>query len=997
MATARKWVYVHGSGKVGNYAYSVSTYYHPDYVASKHTLCWNTGSGYSTCNCLSHNNEAFYHLPSYYPNSSSIATSLISKIDIYIGAGSPQGASSVSTVASAWIGLPCGIVYGANAANETNVSAISITQGASFYEYNCTARSNNVSFGTVDGGASTSYKYVSNSMGKLPDGIRISAKRMPTIGKKNGCSFLGYYYNGALKKAADMPVEFSNAVAVFASPFTVVFNNNGGSGLMGSATYNGGVEDYVPQGNIATNTFTKSGYVFTGWGVSLSGGTTFLDGASVSSIFETLSPAAGSTVTLYAQWRRPTVYITNPGTSYGSLTLYRNSVATANKVATESGGVLAADVSNGTYIVVCDISNSLYEGGGVSDGTSNISATIDSSGRNITIFSLSSTYEGTFYYNKRETYEITFSLSPLNAGSVEMTKTDGSTTPDDNGKWLPQVFLIYVTPATGYDFASLHVVDVVDSSGSQAAVSNPPISPSYYQCDLSGMNDKTRIDLVFVKQKFDVEVCVDDASASVGVATVNDSDAGVSDVEYGTSVTYKAFLQDGVSVDDYKFEGWYLNGLKISEAAEFAYEITKAVRIVAKFAAKFAIGVAFTDNRADTSTAIAQVATLVLNGTTYEISAPVTNATFVVLGASASWAVTPSADWYFNAFYAPSDTAYANALDYERIGSVAVVSEATHIVARLTTVKIQSSAVVKVHVNDPATDVSPDTSDPVITASGYETAIADNGYSFTLDGTGSIMFTAKAMVEVGGVTYAFNCFATDVPASVNCKVLSRELTYQRALNSPKVVIYALYGAFAKVGVSVAYGSGSNRTMGTLFIGDETNEESGVAKVTKNVEQGTTVTISATAKNGYRFCGWYFGGNISGEPDEASATLEVFVTSERTILAAFEKARDSIYEWEGASENKMMEWKSKVYVAARPFNPSAIRVDTNGYPVGEMCVGMFSAPDAEETAVSILKNVASQDSRRLPKRRPERYIQVTVKNDQEVDRILVGTSMEGVSI
>ena len=827
------------------------------------------------------------------------------------------------------------------------------------------------------------------------------------IPTRKGYTFLGWSTVNTAKKATYVPggtftnltTSFGNTVYLYAvwAQYTLTYDANGGSPTPSAATGASGDTITLPK----SSEVSYDGYLLVGWEID---GQTYSPGAKYA--------LTGENLTATAVWRRPTVYVVNSNTSYGTLKLYKgDTVAAGYLVATEANGVLAADVSDGTYTIVCEQGNVLYRGAGVgSSEMAIIWPATQVNGENTTTFTLSGSLETTFFYEKNGTYKITFDCSPSDGGSAIIHKKSGGTWPTDMTKasdadetvdgvpkWVAQTLRFVITPATGYDCASLHVVDAVDGTSSQPAVANPSVYPNAYTCDLSAMDDDVRVDLIFTKQRFDVEVGVDDASASVGVATVNDSDAGVSDVEYGTSVTYKATLKDGVSADDYKFEGWYLDGLKISEDAEFAYEITKAVRIVAKFAAKFAIGVAFTDNRSDTSTAIAQAATLVLNGTTYEISAPATNAAFVVLGASASWTVTPGADWYFNAFYAPSDTAYANALEYERIGSVAIVSEATHIVARLTTVKIQSSAVVKVHVNDPATDVPPDASNPVVTASGFETAIADDGYSFTLDGTGSVTFTAKATVDVGGVTYAFNCFATDVPTSATYKVLSRELTYKRTLNSPKVTIYALYGAFAKVDVSVAYGSGSDRTMGSISIDDETNEESGAAKVTKNAEQGTTVTAKATAKNGYRFYGWYFGGNVSGEPDEASATLEVFVTSERTILAVFEKARDAVYEWEGSSENKMMEWKSKVYVAARPFNPSALRVDTNGYPVGEMRVGMFSAPDAEETAVSVLKNVASQDSRRLPKRRPERYIQVTVKNDQEVDRILVGTSMEGVSV
>lgn len=962
--------------------------YHPDYEFNKYSLYWNTGNGYRTDLCLNANGNTSFDTNAR---------------NFYIGAGTPTEAAALisGTTASSLVGVSGGIVDPPRGGYTQLSNYWTVTQGSSFTEYDCSAVSNNPAFGLISvanlKGSSVSWKnFTSSSISSPGYGYNYYATG-PTAVASSGCKFIGWLYNGKIQsKMAYVAADYS-VTAIFASQFTLSFNTNGGTGSMDSQTYYGGAETYAPQGNIPANTFTKSGYVFTGWNTSASGtGTTIANTASVSSVFDALSPAAGGTVTLYAQWRRPTVYIKNTNTSVGSLKLYRNSIASAHLVATESGGYLAADVSAGTYLVVCTSSNPLYVGGGLSDGTTIVAATTDSAGNNVTTVALSSAYNGNFFFNKLTTYNVTFASSPVDGGSATIAKTSGSTDADEDGKWLPQVLRFFITPATGYDCASLHVVDAVDGTSSQPAVANPPVSPAYYQCDLSQMDDDVTVDLIFTKQKFNVGVEVDSASASVGNVTVNEATGGVSDVEYGSSVTFRAALKNGVSADDYAFEGWYLDGARISTDAELSYEITKAVTLVAKFATKVAIGIAFTDNREDTSTAIAPAATLVLNGTTYEIDAATTNSDFVVLGASVSWTVTPGASWFFNAFYAPTDTEYKSALDYERIGTVEAVGEALHIVARLTTVKIQSSAVVKVHVNDPATDIDPDADNPAITASGFETTIADGGYSFTLDGTWQIVFSAKATITVGGVEYAFNCFATDVPTSTGYKVLSREINYKRTLNSPKVTIYALYGAFAEVEMSVAYGTGSDRTMGVISIGGESNAESGAAKVSVVAKQGTTVVAAATAKNGYRFKGWYYNGNVSGEPDETEATLAIFVTSERTILAAFEKARDAIYEWEGSDENKMMEWKSKVYAASRPFNPSALRVDTNGYPVGEVRVGMFSAPDVAETAVSILKNVASQNSRRLPKRRPERYLQVAVKNDNEVDRILVGTSMEGVS-
>ena len=117
-----------------------------------------------------------------------------------------------------------------------------------------------------------------------------------------------------------------------------------------------------------------------------------------------------------------------------------------------------------------------------------------------------------------------------------------------------------------------------------------------------------------------------------------------------------------------------------------------------------------------------------------------------------------------------------------------------------------------------------------------------------------------------------------------------------------------------------------------------------------------------------------------------------VTTDRSLYAWFVKDPNAVYEWEGGSDSKSLEWRSKTYVATRPFNPSCCRIDTEGYPVIEFDVDMFSAPDTAATSRSVITNVASQKARRLPVRRMERYLQVCVKNDHEVDAIFVGTNM-----
>jgi hypothetical protein len=81
------------------------------------------------------------------------------------------------------------------------------------------------------------------------------------------------------------------------------------------------------------------------------------------------------------------------------------------------------------------------------------------------------------------------------------------------------------------------------------------------------------------------------------------------------------------------------------------------------------------------------------------------------------------------------------------------------------------------------------------------------------------------------------------------------------------------------------------------------------------------------------------------------------------------------------------------MASRPFSPSAICVLADGYPL-TATVKMASSPDAIDTrmmAVALL----SQDGRRLPLSRPERFAEVEIRSVHAVNSVTVSTSMEGV--
>jgi uncharacterized repeat protein (TIGR02543 family) len=99
--------------------------------------------------------------------------------------------------------------------------------------------------------------------------------------------------------------------AVWVSPHTVVYNNNGGTGTMTNSSFAVGTSQTLP-----LNTFTRTGCTFIGWAtsaVALNGGTVaYGDRASFT--------ASGGQTTLYAVWRTTyTVSFATSSTSDGTM------------------------------------------------------------------------------------------------------------------------------------------------------------------------------------------------------------------------------------------------------------------------------------------------------------------------------------------------------------------------------------------------------------------------------------------------------------------------------------------------------------------------------------------------------------------------------------------------------------------------------------------------------------------------------------------------------
>ena len=729
---------------------------------------------------------------------------------------------------------------------------------------------------------------------------------------------------------------------------------------------NGGSEDFPDKTVESNSSFvfpaapTRTGYNFKGWKSSAGSGSIYSAGQNI----QLSAVTDGSTTTFTAQWelKKLSVNIKNDIPAAGRLSLYSGD----ENVAEESNGVLSATVSYGTYEIRCSGLSDLYTPLGMKIGdVYSSSFVVDSDG------DLEFVYE----FRKKTAYSISLEFNP-SSGSVEIL-TPPDETVDGVDKWLENRIEVAISPKTddGWKFKIANIVNgnIVDSSYTSLTDGKLGFMLGF----------DTNVKVEFERARYTYKAEVDGPSASGGAiqsvsASVEDESTD-SKVEHGQFVEYSATVSSG-----YKFAGWYDGDSRVSIDNPYSHEMLKDTVLTAKAKVFISLsvetGAGGNENRPVMS----------VNGKVFENNQYSSD---IVLGESLSYSLDKG-DWFFDSWYS-SDTPVALPME----GALTPTS-AMNLVAKFTASQITRKLTVRTIKTK---DGYPIATEGLITStvapkpppSGPQFQGAKNPgtYEFEFNGTQYVRVSAETMAGED----AFNFFAgsvleTGMPDFGS--VLSYEKDYDFLLNA-KRTIYACYGDLANVTTRFTFADGSDRTMGEILVdSDNAVPDAGGSVTVEAIQQGM-IAVTVRAKNGYEFVGWYSNRLGNGDALEKSAEVEITVTTQRTLYAVFKKNLHAVYEWEGSMENKMMEWRSKVYAASVPFNPSAARVDARGYGVA-LEVGMYSSPDGKPTRKAEIV-VRDQNARRLPTLRPERYMQVCVKNDAEVDAVIVGTSMKGLAV
>lgn len=747
--------------------------------------------------------------------------------------------------------------------------------------------------------------------------------------------------------------------------YTLTYDANGGDSTPAGQTYYGNVT------LAAAISFT--GRTFLGWKI---GNTIYNAGA-------TYNLAADATAV--AQWT--TIAIGNDDTSIGTISLF--DVTLNQKVADQGtdGWIKFSGVSGHLYRVDCEMLDFLYEGRGVYvDGEYFEPFTFRFEGSDI---------YGIYYYTPKPLYS--FSVSSAH-GTVAV-----SPAPDSDGKYAKgRSIALAITPDAGWSAAQAAFVNIDTNDVENKAISGNAVALDGITFNTRAVIDYSRIEYALSAQKHTASAAaIESVSVTVGGAAADSAN-------YGDAAVFVATVADG-----YTFAGWYdANGKLVSPDAEYSATVTDSISLYAKAKVSVSLGIEYDDEGDETCT-------LSVNGAAYTPG----TAFAVVLGESFAYALTlgvrvAGAAWQFDCWKS-GDTALAYGQSGE-VSPTAAFTMAAHVASSVS----RAIEVVVVRMGESSSAAADADALPgAISCYGEATSPTDESggtgtedpFRFVFAQTQTVHVTAadEATFQGDSAAKSFYCFSTADPATLDGtatppedSVVSFEASVALLLVSDVRRIYAYYGTPAAVVTTLGYATLSNPTMGAIAVvgvdADDAAAQIASDGMSARATQGKHITIRAVPANGYRFTGWYLSPAAAGNPAYSDAEESIRVTTQRTIYAKFAKDTHSVCEWEGSSTPKVLVWRSKTYESSRPFNPSACRVDALGYAgdgkgtILELTVDMFSAPDSVATATSTLNNIANQSARRLPVRRMERYMQVEVKANVEVDALLVGTSMGGLA-
>jgi len=478
----------------------------------------------------------------------------------------------------------------------------------------------------------------------------------------------------------------------------------------------------------------------------------------------------------------------------------------------------------------------------------------------------------------------------------------------------------------------------------------------------------------------------------------------------GTGVSYGWYVRlEATAYGGDAFRGWYKNGVLASTESTMTVQITDVTAFIARFGNTVAVSAADTNGTAT-----------VEGGASYDFT----------YGEEIDILATPATGYFFSAWSESGSALNGWGASYSFTPTaartlVATFSSTDHAIY----LKLTNGAnpgfgelTLTVPSGFTATAMTKSEWEDAVEAA-YEPAITDPSAPL-----GDASLGADSYWEIsGGCDVTVNCEVLTENATFTKWTASYFKTYETIITDPEnpVLVFGYdtpidSGATQNAVITVTnhckitagyytpgpkqvllyYATGCDY-MGVIEGSPRTLNYTAGPPVSFEVIEGSDFAAIAIADNGYKFDGWYSGaaatsGQLVSTDAQFTQTMDTITTpSVNTLYAKFSQDTEAVYEWEGSAVNKMMTWRSKRYVSTRPVNMSSARLYADGYPV-TLVVYKSSSPDAPMNDANVAGiSIGNQDARRLPMRRPEKYIEIEVRGDETITEVAVASAMEGL--
>jgi uncharacterized repeat protein (TIGR02543 family) len=789
----------------------------------------------------------------------------------------------------------------------------------------------------------------------------------------------------------------------------------GGSAVI---TTNGATSGYFQNGASVTFTATpKAGYYFAWWSLWIFG--TGDAGAVYTATFTQTMPSADFAAMAWFYLDRYQITVSVTGSTFGDANAEINGTPTKDGYVYPGNTVVLKAIPENTTSVVGAFLGWYVDG---------------------EIVSTSATYMPPVYtghtlqaYEARFAEAVAYTVTAIaaDATAVSMGCAVAITTPANSSDKYYQghVVTVQASPASGYEVARWDMTIGAAPAGNQTSIERGT-APSAATLAAWGLPSDWKFgnNLAFALQDnttvtatFDVKTYVVTFAKDSGTPVANQVDAWVGTTESeansmttpfasGTGVSYGWYVRlEATASGGDAFRGWYKNGVLASTESTMTVQITDVTAFVAKFGNTVAVSAADDKGTATVEGAASYGFTygdeVTIKATPVEgfYFASWTKDGVVQNGWSAEYSFIPTGATTLVANFTSTEAPiYLKLSNGSNSGfgelTLAVPSGFT---ATPMTKSEWESAVEQAH--------APAISDPLVTL-GDTSAGADSYWEIS----GQCDVTVNCEVLVANATFTkwtasyFKTYKTIIIDPKNpVLVFGYDTPIDSGTTQHAVIsvtnhckITAGYYMPGPKQVLLYYATGCDY-MGVIEGSPRTLNYTAGPPITFDVNEGDAFTAIALAANGYKFDGWYSGaaaaaGQLVSTEAQFTQTMDTITTpSVNTLYAKFSQDTDAVYEWEGSAVNKMMTWRSKRYVSTRPVNMSSARLYADGYPV-TLVVYKSSSPDAPMNDANVAGIIiGNQDARRLPMRRPEKYIEIEVRGNKPITDVAVSTAMEGL--